>query len=367
MKRSFNIWGNVLTISVVLLAIFLLSIPMGKYSTGYSVAVNVIFLLLGALVSGIVCTFLHEAGHLLFAKKNGFKVTVFKFWFFKWTLKNGGYEFSFTLPLSEAGATETAPLYPENVEKRIIKSTYGGLIFSFFSMILSIPAFFIYGKVPFIVFCILGTFLPVGAYFFVGNAFPMSSDGVFNDGGVIYALKKKTPEGVVMGGILKIQAELIGGKTPSEIDDKLYFDLPQLQEDSPYFINLLTLRYLYYLDKGDYVDAKKVTDRLLTLESYMSFEVKFLVKTYALYGTCTFDFDEYRADDYTAELEKYLNKSDDLGVLCAKTAYILYVRKEKDVARRFIDKGLSDAETAFPSGVSKLYGRLFDEMKKDLL
>ena len=43
----------------------------------------------------------------------------------------------------------------------------------------------------------------------------------------------------------------------SEIDESYYFDLPQLCEEHPYFIQLLTLRYSYYLDKGDYENAKK--------------------------------------------------------------------------------------------------------------
>ena len=94
---------------------------------------------------------------------------------------------------------------------------------------------------------------------------PASSYGVRNDGGVIYGLKRKDDVSKVTLALLSIQAQMYQGKTPAQVDEKLYFDLPQLPEDDYNFIMLLNARYLYYLDKEDYENAKKVTERLVGL------------------------------------------------------------------------------------------------------
>jgi hypothetical protein len=69
--------------------------------------------------------------------------------------------------------------------------------------------------------------------------------------------------------VLKIQAEMYQGKTPMEVKKELYFDLPQLPEDDPNFVLLLNARYNYYLDLGDYENAKKVTARLLSQTAFL--------------------------------------------------------------------------------------------------
>ena len=367
MKRKFNITGGVITLVIVALGVLAVSIAMNKGTgTGLSVGENLFTLLSGAILSGFICALMHESGHAVCAKKIGFKIMDFKVWFFRWTDINGKYVFSFTLPLYEAGATETVPKTTENLEKRLTKMTLGGLIASFVSMTVGIPALFFFGKIPFFVFCFWATFLPIGAYYFFGNALPMSSEGVLNDGGVIYSVKKNTPEGAVLLAILKIHAELFSGKTPAEIDENYYFSVPQIVEDSPYFIDLLTLRYDRFLDEKDFDNAKKTSDRLLTLEDYMPKPVKNLVYSFALYNACTFDFDEDKADDYTEEIEKYLNSGEDITKLRVKTSYILYVRKEKDIAGDFIEKGLKDALKTSLKGYGRFEEKLFNEMKKDL-
>ena len=166
--------------------------------------------------------------------------------------------------------------------------------------------------------------------------------------------------------MLKIQSELYNGKTPAEIDERLYFDLPQLAEDDLNFAMLLSARYDYYLDKKDYENAKKVSERLLSIIDYLPDGYENVVKANALYNACTFAFDEFKADDYTAEIEKYLNTVDDITNLRIKTAYILYVRKEKEIAEEFIEKGLSDANGTILKGVGRFEEKLFNEMKNDL-
>ena len=97
----------------------------------------------------------------------------------------------------------------------------------------------------------------------------MESLGYKNDGALVLALKKGENEAKVLLSVLSVQAEMYNGKTPAEVDEKYYFDTPQIAEDSPYFIMLLDARYNYYLDKEDYENAKETIKRLRLLEDYM--------------------------------------------------------------------------------------------------
>ena len=165
--------------------------------------------------------------------------------------------------------------------------------------------------------------------------------------------------------LLVIQSELFNGKTPSEVDEKLYFDLPQLPEDNPSFAMLLSAKYAYYLDKEDYDNAKKTTDRMMSIIDYMPKYFEYVIKTYALYNACAFDFDEEKADDLMYELEKYLNNVNTATTVRAKTAYLLYVKREKEALDIFYKKGVKEADRCLIKGLGVFERKLFEKMKKD--
>ncbi len=320
--------------------------------------------LVGAIVAGLVNTFAHELLHLIVGKKNGFAFSSMTVWFFKWYKYGGKIKFAFTMFGEEAGYTEMIPTHSENLSNRLKKMTIAGPMASLVIAIIGVFAFFI-PNLSVWLFCILAMFLPVGAYSFFASILPASSYGTRNDGGVLYGLKRNDDVSKVTLSLLSIEAQLYQGKTPAQVDEKLYFDLPQLPEDDLNFIMLLNSRYLYYLDKEDFDNAKKVTERLLGLVEDATKTLRAPILANALYNACTFDFDEDLADDIVYEIEKYLNSVNSVTNLRAKLAYLLYVKGEKELIDMFYAKGLKEAEKSQIKGLSIFEKKLFDKIKND--
>lgn len=364
MSRRTNIINNVLAILFTVAAIFAVTQVCNVRYTGEGFGKIICLLLLGAIIDGFLCTLSHELGHLVSGKKNGFILTSFSVWFFMWHKVGKKTVFDFTLPLDAAGHTEMTPTSTDNLNIRLKKMTATALVFSFFAMLIGVIPLCV-PSLPLWAYALTAMFLPTGAGTFFYNALPMTTDGVRNDGALVYSLKKDDDTAKVVTSLLAVQAELYAGKTPSEVDEKYYFDVPQLAEDDLNFALLLNARYNYYLDKGDFDNAKKVIERLLSLEEYFPKSVMNVIKTDALYDACTFDFNEERADELTYELEKYLNAVNTSATVRAKTAYLLYVKKEYSAIETFIKKGFREAKRAQLTGLGKFERSLFNKIKKD--
>ncbi len=361
MKRKFNVINYIVTFAITLVFVF---VAVFFCNAKYALEVRSVigYYIIGLVVSGFVCTLFHELGHLIFGKANGFVLASLTVWFFKWQRKGKKLRFSLWLPLDEAGSTEMIKKDISGLEKGLKRMTLGGLVFSFVTMCFGVPALFV--NLPVWLYCILVSFLPVGAYYFFGNLLPASEGGARNDGGVLYGLKRMDDDTKVTLALLTIQTEIYGGKTFSEIDEKYYFDLPQLPEDSLNFITLLNYRYNYYLDKGDYENAKKTTARLLALECYMPKPFISVVKVDALYNACTFDFNEKTADDLMYELENLLDKDDSATSYRVRLAYILGVGGEKEMVEPFYCKAIKQANKSQLSGLKRFETKLIEGLKE---
>lgn len=363
MSKKINVINNVITY-VVTFGMFIVVTALGeKYYDNFWA---LMFLLLGgALLAWIITTFFHELGHVIAGKKNRFAFVSMSVFFLKWTKVKSKIKFSFASMGYQAGYTEMVPQDSQDIEKRYVNLTAGGALFTIIPVVLGIiPLFF--SNLPMWAFCLWAMLLPVGVYSILDNILPMINEGVKNDGAVILSIKKKDDSSKVMINLLKIQAESFQGKTPSEIDKSLYFDLPQLPEDDYNFFFLLNARYNYYLDLGDYDNAKKTTDRLFSLEEYFPKELMDVVKADALYNACTFDFNESRADDLTYEIEKYLNSNNSLTNVRVKLAYILFVKGETEFFEGFYKKGLKEASRCQIKGLAQFETKLLDEMKSKI-
>ncbi len=365
MNRRLNLFNNIVSFVLTIASVGVVMVVGNERFTGKEAPFTIVAYLLGAaIINGFLCTLLHELGHLIFGKSNGFKVLSFTVWFFKWTKMGGKIKFNFTKMSEEAGYTEVVPISIDNLDKRYKRMTEGGLIFSFIPMLACIPSFiFVNMSLPLFAFTMM--FLPVGAYIFFGNALPMINGGVRNDGAVVYGINKKADSLKVAVGLLKIHSMLYQGKTPAQIEESFYFDLPQLPEDDFNFALMLNARYNYYLDKGDFDNAKKVTSRLLSLEEYLPKSCMAVIKADALYNACTFDYDEQVADDLMYELEKYLNNYNTATNVRVKLAYILRVKGETDCLGLFYGKGIKEADKCQISGLGAYEKKLIDQLVKE--
>ncbi len=362
MSRKLNFISNVLSFVITLGALLFVTLFSNTRYSGQLDPFLIIAMFIGfAIVCGFICTLLHELGHLLVGLKNNFVFLSFNVWFFKWWKPDGKIRFDFVMMKEEAGSTEFVPKGTNNIEKRLNSMTIGGLVFSFFAMLISLPAFLI-PSMPLWLYCFLSMFLPIGAFVFFGNALPMVNEGARNDGAVVLGVKKKHDSVKVLINILKIHAELYQGKTPGEIDQALYFDLPQIAEDDINFICLLNLRYHYYLDKQDYENAKKTTSRLKTLTDYMPGSIYNVIKADELYNACTFDRNDQTADELVEELDKYLNKTNSATNLRIKLAYILLEESQKEIAKDFYDRAKFEADRVQIKGLGAYESKLLDNL-----
>lgn len=363
MNRKTNILNNILSLLITVGLIFLVVYFANKRFTD-GAFVLILWLFASAVISGFIVTLFHELGHLVFGKLNGFTLISFTVWFLKWSKRKGKTVFDFVWLGEEAGSTEMVAKSTENLEKRYRRMTFGGLFFTAVLMLMGIVPFFLKDLSVFL-FVFWAMFLPIGSYVFFGNALPMENYGVPNDGAVLYGLRKNTDNSKVMVSLLKIQSELFNGKTPANIDEGFYFDLPQLPEDNFNFVLLLNARYYFYLDKGDYENAKKVSDRSLMLLDYLPKSVINSVKADALYNACTFDFNEKVADDLTYELESYLNSKNNATNLRIKLAYIKNVKNDAELVESFYKKGLKEAKKIPVAGLRELEIKLLNQLVSD--
>lgn len=362
MKRKFKILNYIVTYGAVIALVFL-TVSFCSNKHGLVLKDMILPCLLGLVVAGFVCTLFHELGHLIFGKINGFYLLSIVVWFFRLSRSGKKLKFGLTFNLEEAGYTSMVKKDCENIKKGLKNMTIGGIVFSLITMLLGILGFFF--EMPYILRSMIICLLPVGSYFFFGNALPNEEGGARNDGGVLYGISKNDYETQVMYSLLAIQSELYNGKTFCEIDEKYYFEVPQLPEDSLNFITLLNYRFYYYVDKKDFENANKVIERLLCLEDYIPASAMTTIKTDALYSYCTFNLDVDRADDLMYELEKPLNKVNSATSLRVKLAYNLAVRQENEFAIDFYKKGKKEAKKSQLSGLKVFEVKLLDRLKEE--
>ena len=354
LTRKSNAFLSILYL-IISFGLFLFVVLFGRmFSGSYA---DMLFYLLGALIAVLINAFIHELGHYLAGKKHGYYLLQFQVLFFCFYRVNDKLKFSFKFNIEEAGKTVMVPTKSCDIKSSVHAMTKGGLKASFIMFIVGlIPvvlAFIIPEKIPATLYYISSMFLPVGAYFFFGNALPIFNGGNRNDGAVLSSLKSNDDTSKIIVNLYSIYSELYNGKSPKEIDKGLYFDLPVLREDDGLFAIILDARYTYFLDSGDLKQAKNCLDRLNQIKDYLSANQVLTIKAEMLYKACTFDYNENDADDYMSELEKYLNNNNDCLSLRAKTAYLKNVLKEEECLEQFFDKWEREIEKLPLKGLKK--------------
>lgn len=226
--------------------------------------------LCGLAVGFVLSPIAHELGHICFAGATGMRVAYAKFFCFKIYEKNGKMRLGFASPFT-ADQTQAVPLRGGNMKKRACAYTLGGIIFggAFLSIVLAaaitLACFGIYK------FKLWGV-VPYAAYLVLLNAMPCRYASGKTDMLVYIGLKKGEDAERTMLAAMEIQGRLAEGKRFSEIDESLYFDLPQLPEDEPLFAVMLDLRYRYFLDKGEIENAADCLNRLVGAQEYLAEE-----------------------------------------------------------------------------------------------
>jgi len=171
--------------------------------------------------------------------------------------------------LFKSSFVEVYPIGKKCMKARFIATALAGLIFDLMLVALGAIAFSA-KTVP----AAIGLASPYALYSFIINVCPFEYRQGKTDGLAVWEVILNKPTAQVMLNILRIQGLLRSGVLMSEIDEGLFLDVPQLQEDDLNFIILTQLRYEYYLAKGDDSEAYKYFVRFQQLVEYLPSEIK---------------------------------------------------------------------------------------------
>lgn len=193
-----------------------------------------------------LCSLLHELGHMLFGAMCGIKAKP---------------HFS----LFGSSSCEVVPKKENNLKTRMYFTAFGGIIVNVL----------IFGVIGLLVnshmlpyYC--SFLMPANAYLAILNVIPAQLGNGATDGLVAAELIKNTDTAKVMLAVLAVQAQVLNGKPIEEVDEKLLFDLPVIQEDDQSFIALTELRYEYFKAKGNEEQAEKYRQRYEDLKQYLN-------------------------------------------------------------------------------------------------
>lgn len=201
------------------------------------------YILLSALFFPLAAQ-LHELGHKLFGAAGGMRVKLGKFAVF-----------------SPSSCTVT-PKSSKNIRRGFILAACGGIAVNFIFAAAGIICICFGGGAA------LASFIaPSSLYLFIINAVPTGSGTNATDMRMIIDTAENTPEWQVLERVLTIQGMLSEGMTIEQVDEELFFSVPQIMESEPSFIMLVSLRADYYAAKGEEENAKKWGDRLESLKN----------------------------------------------------------------------------------------------------
>lgn len=202
----------------------------------------------GACLFLPICSFLHELGHALFGLFSKMRAEV---------------NISSAFTCFSPSFCRIVPHTDRGVRGRFLATACGGLavnllLIAFGLCALAIP------EIP----TFLAAVLPASFYIFAVNIAPAAGNNK-TDGEVICGLIRFDDSARVAVNVLTIQSKILAGTPISDIDEKLFFDLPQLPEDDIEFIILTDLRRRYFEARGDAALAAKYAERFESLKEYL--------------------------------------------------------------------------------------------------
>lgn len=332
------------------------------YARNRAETAGLAFAVLGFFCSWILASVLHELGHIVFAKINGMSVAYTKFFLFRFVRTDGKLRFSLASPFSPE-ETQAIPVRRGNMRRRTAWYTAGGLTFgTAFALIVAGLAVGFHGRVE-LAACATFAALPYALYMVLLNAIPASYASGKTDAAVLRGILKGYDEEKTTLAAMEIHGRLCEGERFSEIDESLYFDLPQLPEDAPAYAMIVDLRYRYYLDLGDEEKAADQLNRLTIAAPYLT-EREIAALTAELTYQHALRGDRKRAEESGKLCEEYL-AGETAVAKRALAAYSLLCGKTAE-AESLLGQGEKILEREFCAGVKRSEKALFARLEKKL-
>ena len=229
---------------------------------GASVWIAIPVGLFGFAVTLYLGVALHELGHLVFGLACGMEFYSLELPFLKIYKSGGRIRTSFIKFSAVLGSCEMLPTQRVSPKKAFAVEALGGPVGSLIGLGVSVVFLALAPYISPYLTIFFGPAAPILYVIFIENAFPMSANGVRTDGGQIAELLSDTPSARVLLSSLTAQAMLKSGKRASEIPYEVLFEVPQLPEDDANYVLILSLRYLYAIDRADLDLIKDLNVRL---------------------------------------------------------------------------------------------------------
>lgn len=273
-------------------------------------ALILVYALIGLAFSYLLCSLLHEIGHLVFGLSQGMRA---KRMFFAWFLFDFDEKTVKLQSCEEFGYCTMTLKRAEHMERKFFVYVAGGLFFSLLYLV-------------FTVFCALrtdvlhflfGYGLPVSLYLFLFNAIPLGND---SDGSLILSCIRKDGIFLHIARALVIQSNL-EESSPSEIDESLFDELPVIPDDHRIFMVMTWLRYLRALDLNDKEEILRYDYRMRDILEYQSEDDLEELYSSILYDCCVFEQNEEGAKGLFERQEPYLIERADSTACRILSAY----------------------------------------------
>lgn len=345
----------------------LVTLDVFAVGAAYRSGVPIYAIVLLGIVGLVLCVYfgivLHELGHLAFGLMGQMKFKSLNLPFISVTDVNGRLKLSFSVKKSFLGVCEMFPPRFGNAGKSFALMAAGGPAGSLLMLALNVLFLVLAPYISGYLVVLFGLSAPITFAIFLENAFPMRVSGARTDGAQLLEIARGTPSSKVMVAVLAVQSAYRAGYSPAEINwISLYDDVPQLPDDDPNYLYLLSSRYLFALD-GGYDDLLKDADKRLR-ELYPRLPDFFSEQ---LLPDLFFN-SLYLAPDNTfvkANVEpvfKLLSKEDNLTA-CRIRGY--YYARVRDYPSAFseIEKGRGMAPLFPLEGVRKMEEKLLDELE----
>ncbi|MBQ8885426.1 MAG: hypothetical protein IJY62_03560 [Clostridia bacterium] len=232
-----------------------------------------VFAVVGLLLALILAPTVHELGHILFGKTQGMRVKYAKFSFIRLQETDGKLKVSFASPFL-ADETQMIPRTSGNMRHRALIYSAGGLVIGGIYMLLTAALAIVLALLKVEAAFLFWGGLPYAAYLFFLNLPPFDYADGKTDMLVLMGLQRCEGEEKAFVYAMEIFGSLSEGKSFSEVDEKYYYDLPVLPEDTPMYAIMHDLRYRLEIEKGNFDGAADKINRLAASEYLSPAEVE---------------------------------------------------------------------------------------------
>lgn len=305
------------------------------------------------LFAGIaLAPIVHELGHIVMAKRANMQCVYVKFFCISALLKGDKMQWSWASPFAD-DQTQVIPKSAENMKRRMCSYAIGGLLFGgIFLIILLILSIAIVSMQSLWIGLALQSI-----YLFLLNVVPLEYAAGKTDMLIYTGVQNGADAERVLLSVMAIDGYLYEGKRFAEIDEDLFFQIPQLSEEEPLFAVMLDRRYRYWLDQGNIDEAAVCLNRLASLQEYMQENQLLMVASELVYmHSITDNVDSATQNFAVCEAFLHSETATCKRILCAYYASLGEIAKSEEYRKQ----GFALCEREAIKGTALLEKRLLE-------